>query len=434
MAAAGVSGQGAVPGNVARLVQRIRLGERGGSQLQHVEFSDGEVRYPRETTLADDLAALANGSGGELVLGGDEDTREILGIPLERLDDVVSLVDDVCWGTVEPPLFATVEKMELADAAGTAHCVVRISVERSLFVHESPGGYLRRVGDSRRQLSPAALARLFQERSQSGGFSFDGSAVGGAVFDDLDAALVGRFRSSRIADAPEVLAERLGLAERSDDGGLQPTVAGLLMASERVGRWLPNAFIEAVAYRGSGDADSTNGASGRVDALDCHGPLDRQIADACHFVAKNQSIVGGRKSGQVDQPRYDMTAVFEAVVNAVGHRDYSAYGPRIRLGLFSDRLELCSPGVPPYGINLDALAYRQASRNNTVVNLLAKCPVPEGIPELRTSRATFMDRRGEGVGVILQRSEEHSGRLPVYELVEDAELRLTIFAAGPPED
>ena len=44
-----------------------------------------------------------------------------------------------------------------------------------------------------------------------------------------------------------------------------------------------------------------------------------------------------------------------------------------------------------------------------------------------------MDRRGEGVWATFERSEELSGRQPVYELFDDAELRLTIFAAGPEE-
>lgn len=36
---------------------------------------------------------------------------------------------------------------------------------------------------------------------------------------------------------------------------------------------------------------------------------------------------------------------------------------------------------------------------------------------------------GEGVGVILRRSEERSGRLPMCELFDESKLRLTIFAA-----
>ena len=45
-------------------------------------------------------------------------------------------------------------------------------------------------------------------------------------------------------------------------------------------------------------------------------------------------------------------------------------------------------------------------------------------------RQHFLERRGEGVGIILNESEELSGKLPIYELF-DEELRLTIFASHP---
>ena len=41
-------------------------------------------------------------------------------------------------------------------------------------------------------------------------------------------------------------------------------------------------------------------------------------------------------------------------------------------------------------------------------------------------RRHFLERRGEGVGIILNESETLSGQTPVYELF-DEELRLTIF-------
>jgi len=44
-----------------------------------------------------------------------------------------------------------------------------------------------------------------------------------------------------------------------------------------------------------------------------------------------------------------------------------------------------------------------------------------------------MDRRGEGVPIIMEESLKLSGRIPVYRLFDDAELLLTIFAANPPE-
>ncbi len=44
-----------------------------------------------------------------------------------------------------------------------------------------------------------------------------------------------------------------------------------------------------------------------------------------------------------------------------------------------------------------------------------------------------MDRRGAGVRLILKRSEALSGKRPIYENLSDMELKLTVFAAPPPE-
>ena len=43
----------------------------------------------------------------------------------------------------------------------------------------------------------------------------------------------------------------------------------------------------------------------------------------------------------------------------------------------------------------------------------------------------MMDKRGEGVRIILEESETLSGRMPEYRLIDDAELLLTIHAADP---
>ena len=81
-------------------------------------------------------------------------------------------------------------------------------------------------------------------------------------------------------------------------------------------------------------------------------------------------------------------------------------------------------------MTVDSLPFRQASRNETIASLLAKCPVPAEIGGLETQRSTLMDRRGEGVSIILERSERLSGQRPVYELPDESELKLTIFAAA----
>ena len=75
------------------------------------------------------------------------------------------------------------------------------------------------------------------------------------------------------------------------------------------------------------------------------------------------------------------------------------------------------------------LVHLQASRNDVVTSLLARCPVPAGMPWLETDRETLMDRRGEGVRIILENSLRLSGRDPEYRLIDDSELLLTIHAA-----
>jgi ATP-dependent DNA helicase RecG len=133
--------------------------------------------------------------------------------------------------------------------------------------------------------------------------------------------------------------------------------------------------------------------------------------------------------GRRDLPQFDLTAVFEAVVNAVAHRDYSIYGAKIRLRLFSDRLELYSPGAIPNTMTVESLPYRQAARNEAITSLLAQCPIPED-DQVLTDRNAMMDKRGEGVRVILDSSERLSGKHAYYRLIDESELLLVIPAAS----
>jgi ATP-dependent DNA helicase RecG len=82
-------------------------------------------------------------------------------------------------------------------------------------------------------------------------------------------------------------------------------------------------------------------------------------------------------------------------------------------------------------MSVESLAFRQSARNEAVSSLLAKCAVP-GDQYLGTTRGTLMDKRGEGVSVILERVERHAGRRPIYRVVDGEELQLTIYGAQLP--
>ncbi len=157
--------------------------------------------------------------------------------------------------------------------------------------------------------------------------------AGGRGPQPLTEGLWRRFAPMATADAPEILLGKLAMAACDDQGIQRPTVAGLLMACEHPQRLLPGAFVQAVAYAGTSVTPDAKGAPYQLDAQDLTGPLDRQIADACDFVKKNMRVAARKRpqGGRADLPQYDLLDVFEAVTNALAHRDYSMAGSKVRL-------------------------------------------------------------------------------------------------------
>ncbi len=417
--------------SAAKLLEKIHLGEDSFLELKEVRISGKRITAPRRDSLADELAAFANAKGGVCVLGVDDISREILGIPLDKLDLVTDFVRQTCLDSVTPPLNPVIERLSLPAITGDELAVVKVEVGRGLWVHRSPGGYMHRVGDEKREMTPDFLARLFQQRSQVRIIRFDEQSVPDAALDDLEPSLWQRFATPRTRDDRDGLLRKLGIAALDGDN-LRPSVAGVLMAGKDPRRWLPNAFIQAVAYRGT-ELRPAGNQPYQLDAEDITGPLDQQVLTACGFVRKNMRTAARKQTGRKDIPQFDLTAVFEAMVNAVAHRDYSMRDAKIRLRLFADRLEIYTPGTLPNTMTVDSLPYRQAARNETITSLLAKCGVPDE-EGLQTGRSAMMDKRGEGVSIILENSESLSGRVPVYRMVDDGELLLVIYAAGVADD
>jgi predicted HTH transcriptional regulator len=402
------------------LARRIRLGEDSTLELKRVLLSGPRVTSPERRDFADELASIANGPGGTVMLGIDDVSHDVLGIPLDRLDAVETWVREICNDSLRPPLDATIRKTELPDAAGSLVAVIRIDVPRSLFVHRSPGGYFRRIGSSKREMSPEMLVRLFQERSQSRVIRFDESVVPGTTFGDLDDELTRRFlrRGGELAE-DDLRKLRVVAADELDFSRL--TVAGVLMCTRAPGNWLPHAQIQAVSYAGE-----RNDVNYQTDARDIVGPLDSQVVEALHFVDRNMLVNATKEVARAERPQFSERAVFEALVNAVAHRDYSMAGARIRLHMFGNRIELYVPGSLANTLTPDSMHLRQYSRNELIVSLLTRCTVPS-IGTL--DRTHMMERRGDGVPIILEESFELSGIYPEYTLIDDSELRLVIWSA-----
>ena len=403
------------------LLRKIRLGEDNSLELKAIVFKGERIIGPSRDKLADELASMANTNDCVVLLGVDDKTREIIGIPMGRMDAVERYMFEICNDIITPPVSFRSFRMELPDSTGASRIVLKVEVPRSLFVHESPGGYFRRQGSSVRKMPPEYLARMFQQRSQARLFRFEEQPVPRSSINDLREELWRRYTTGSSESADVVLLKRSLLAEE-ESGPLAASVAGILLCCEHPEYFLPNAFVEAVRYRGT-----RQDSNYQIDAQKIRGPLHRQIKETMTFLRKNQTVGAVKKPHRVEKPQFSERAVFEAVVNAVAHRDYSVSGSKIRYFMFDDRLEIYSPGALPNTVTVDSIHLRQSTRNELITSLLAETPVAKAIGGV--GRDFYMEKRGDGVRIIMSESETLSGKRPVYELIDDSELLLTIYSA-----
>lgn len=402
----------------SELVEKIKLGEDSLLELKAVTFGSDSAKVVGlvRADLADELAAMANWRGGVVVLGVDDKSREILGIPVDKLDAVEGLVREACRRGVTPPMTFTAVRMNLPDSTGQLRAVLKVEVPRSLFVHRSPTGYFYRQSSSRQEMPPdEVLMRLIR---------FDEQAVPDSAVDDLDEALARRFVPGT-EERLDLVLQKMKIFTRDDQGMTRLSVAGALFCAREPERWLPNAFIEAVRYRGV-----MRDANYQLDAATIRGPLDTQIVNALSFVRRNMSTAARKGPGREEFPQYSERAVFEAIVNAVAHRDYSIHGSHIRLFMYDDRLELLSPGSFPNSITVESVALRQSTRNELITSLLGRLRVPgEG-----AGQQHFMEKRGEGVPIIQQETQKLAGEPAMYRVVDESEVQLTIPASRAPAE
>ena len=126
---------------------------------------------------------------------------------------------------------------------------------------------------------------------------------------------------------------RMGLLADDEHNVVRATVAGLLICSRAPEQWLTNAYITATHYRGH------DRSSDQIDSQDIFGPVQEQVKSALAFVRRNMRVTASKRPGRENLPQYSEQALFEAIVNAVVHRDYSIRASRIRIAMFADRIE-----------------------------------------------------------------------------------------------
>jgi ATP-dependent DNA helicase RecG len=172
---------------------------------------------------------------------------------------------------------------------------------------------------------------------------------------------------------------------------------------------LRSAQISLVRYTGPAMSDE-------FVRQDVGGTLPEQIRQAEAFISANMRR-GMRLNGLVRQEttEYPLAVVREAVVNAVAHRDYALRGDNIRVLMFSDRLEIYSPGRLPGHVTLENLLDERFSRNEAIVQALADLG--------------FVERLGYGIDRMIAALREAGLPEPTFEETV-AGFRVTLRGRG----
>ena len=398
------------------IARQLQLGEDSSWEFKAVEFADNVPRSPRRDDLADEIAAFANAGGGVLLCGVTDD-GEIQGMSREQIVALDSLLVEASTDSIRPAVRIRTNHRQL-----DGRLLLVVDVPEGDTQHDSPGGSYVRVGGTKRSMTSDERLRLAQRRGQARFHSYDEQTIPGTGFETLDESLWKPLPSAEGAAEPESALVKLALLGNDDAGVLRATVAGVLLCTRNPEQWLPNAGITATRYLGS------DRASGQLDAQEIAGPLNRQIGDAVAFAVRNMRVAALKDPARVNLPQYSPRALFEAIVNAVVHRDYSVRGSKIRLSMFEDRLEVQSPGSLPNNLTLESMEARQATRNEALTSVLARVPV--GGMSGSEDRQYIMERRGDGVPIILRETLELSGKQPEYCLIDNSEVLLTIPAAA----
>jgi ATP-dependent DNA helicase RecG len=400
------------------LLELIRNGENSG-----VEFKRDDIDA---RSFAKELVAFTNHSGGQVLLGV-EDEGSVSGLVRADLEEWVM---QACRDKIRPeiiPFFELIRDVE------PGKDVAIVTVDRGWSVHalwhNQHRTYYIRVGAICREASPEELARLLQRRDM---VRTDIRPVSGAGLDDLDQRRLfdyfQRVRGQTVpsaddADGWRALLVNTELMTQSDDDTARPTVAGLLLFGKNPNRFLPHAGVDAAAF----DGESKEYAS--KERAQIRGPMVPLLSDDGHvtenglveqvleFVRRNTRVTATLVDGARRDERhpYPDEPIREAVVNALVHRDYQLAATDIEVVVYSDRLEIVSPGRLPNGITpTRMLAGCRAARNQLIKDVMRDYG--------------YLEHMGMGVPrKIVKGMKEHNGTEPLLAEEEEA-FRVALLA------
>jgi ATP-dependent DNA helicase RecG len=343
------------------MAQRQFWSQFGDQESMTIEFKQ---QIPRASRMQEPMVAFANSRGGTIVVGvSDRRPRQIMGVAWSQ--DLVEQVQEAARST-QPPLQIEVERRSV-DGYDVA-CIQVAPLARG-WVQTSDGRLLVRAGPTNRALVGDELLRFVRERAADPVEDEPVSAVG---IDDLRPELLRQFLHARLG------CSRVNLATSARDLGLTTAdgrirLATLLTFGKDPQRQNRRFGIVVSRFEGSVDSDAR-----LRDKRELSGPLPVLVAHADQRIydeMRRDAVVRGLVREEV--PEYPPVALREALVNAVGHRDYSLRGAAVEVRLYDDAVEVESPGTLAGYVTVENLREAQYSRNERIMDALQRLGLVE---------------------------------------------------------
>jgi len=306
--------------------------------------------------LSIELIAFSNTLGGKIFVGVDDD-GSVAGLSVDDVQRINQLLSNASSQNVKPAINPLTE-------------IIMIDGLRVLIIHVPKGMnkpyqdkngviWVKSGADKRRATSREEIQRLFQ---QSGMVHADVIPANGMTVSDLDIPYFKTFflkRYGKSLDEQQIpldqLVTNLNLGE---NGNLN--ITGALLFSDSPAIRLPAYIVKAAAFPGTRITTETY-----IDSRDITGKLSDIFQRTIGFLLDNiKGIQGEQGINSLGEPEIPKIVFEELITNALIHRDYFILAP-IRVFVFSDRIEIISPGHLPNNLTIENIKAGNSNIRNS---------------------------------------------------------------------
>ncbi len=344
---------------VLELLQILARGEDSQHQFKK------NINNP--DSLAQEIIAFSNGQGGRLIIGANDD-GSVSGLSGEDIHRINQMISTVASQQVIPAVNPTTRNVSIQDKI-----VIILEVPKGInkpYQDKDGVFWVKSGADKRKATSREEIQRLFQS---SGLVYADESPANGLTIADLDMDYFRIFFQKRYGEKLED--QHLSLAQTIANmnlgkGGELNLAAALLFGKNPSNR-LPSFIVKAGSFPGQSITTETY-----LESKDITGKISDIFQQTMSFILANiRHIQGERTVNSTGEPEIPRIVLEELLVNALVHRNYFISAP-VRVFIFSDRVEIISPGHLPNNLTIENIKAGNSNSRNPVLASFANQILP----------------------------------------------------------